>query len=195
MLRHTTRLAALVCIIAAATCTAAFAQSKASMKLNDSKLGTTRTELLAQAAHSESVIVFFTGKHRWMPALRHSSCLRVPWQDTCRRARATLRAHRWLRQLALARILPSHYDGWACITNGAYPGAPHEGNGVNGAYAGPLGMTSPWAGYSGDWVNMSPAAVYAIAEKVAAAHRFSSSWMQHQWPETFPPCSGFFAVA
>lgn len=195
MLTHATRLAALVCIIAAATSTSAFAQSKVSMKLNDSRIGTTRTELLAQVAHSQSVISFFTIRHHWMVAPRHSSCLRVPWQTTCRRARAELAAHRWLLDRAQARLLPNHYDGWACITNGAYAGAPHEGNGVNGAYAGPLGMTNPWAGHSGDWVNMEPASVYAIAETVAAKHRFSDSWMRGQWPETYPPCSGYFGAA
>jgi hypothetical protein len=86
----------------------------------------------------------------------------------------------------------SHYDAWACITDGAYPGAPHEGNGYNGLYTGPLGMTNPWSGYSGDWVRMGRAAVYAIADRVAAAHGYNDAWMRGQWPQTYPPCADKF---
>lgn len=89
----------------------------------------------------------------------------------------------------------SHYSGWACITNGAYPGGPHEGNGYNGAYSGPLGMTTPWLGHmppGRDWVHASRRAVYAIAEREAAAHGFSYSFMRGQWPNTYPPCARLF---
>jgi hypothetical protein len=86
----------------------------------------------------------------------------------------------------------SHLAGWRCITNGAYPGAPHEGNGVNGQYSGPLGMTNPWMGHSGDWVHMNSNDVYAIADHEAAAQGYAYSWMKGQWPNTFPPCAGHF---
>lgn len=88
-----------------------------------------------------------------------------------------------------------HWAGWSCITNGAYPGAPHEGNGYNGSYTGPLGMSTPWAGHyppGKDWVHSNRAAVYAIAEQVAARYHWSYTWMQHQWPNTFPPCARYF---
>lgn len=89
----------------------------------------------------------------------------------------------------------SHYQGWACITNGATPKSAHEGNGYNGLYTGWLGMTTPWAGHyppGRDWVHSSQAAVYAIAEEVAALHHWDYYWMQGQWPRTFPPCAGYF---
>jgi len=88
-----------------------------------------------------------------------------------------------------------HLTGWSCITNGAYPGAPHEGNGVNGPYSGPLGMTTPWMGHyptGGSWTRMPVRAVYAIAERVAARYGFSYSFMRGQWPMTFPPCAHHF---
>lgn len=92
-------------------------------------------------------------------------------------------------------VLPAHYSGWYCITNGATPRSPHEGNGYNDSYTGWLGMTTPWAGYyppGRDWVHSDQVAVYWIAERVAAAHAFNYSWMQGQWPQTFPPCAGHF---
>lgn len=88
-----------------------------------------------------------------------------------------------------------HWAGWSCITNGAYAGAPHEGNGYNGSYTGPLGMTTPWAGHyptGSDWVHTPISVVYGFAEQEAARNNFNYSWMQGQWPRTFPPCAGFF---
>lgn len=99
------------------------------------------------------------------------------------------------RQRAIARSRPAHYAGWSCITNGATPTSPHEGNGYNGPYTGPLGMTTPWMGHyppGSDWVHSPVTAVYAIAESVAARYGFSYSFMAGQWPQTFPPCAGFF---
>ncbi len=119
------------------------------------------------------------------------------------RPRRKLAAHRWLLDLAKGRldrlypVGPAHLAGWRCITNGAYPGAAHEGNGYNGSWTGPLGMTTPWAGYmppGSDWVHSDPVAVYSIAEKVAAAHRFDPVWMRGQWPNTYPPCAGLFGA-
>jgi hypothetical protein len=91
----------------------------------------------------------------------------------------------------------SHWKGWSCITHGPNfnDTGYHEGNGYNGSYTGPLGMSTPWAGYyppTGDWVTTPVATVYAIAERVAAANHFRYSWMAGQWPQTFPPCAGYF---
>jgi hypothetical protein len=107
--------------------------------------------------------------------------------------RAAIRAQQRARERQRTRA--SHVAGWSCITNGAYSGAPHEGNGYNGPYTGPLGMTDPWMGYSSpgsDWVHTPVGVVYAIAEKVAAQYGFSYSFMAHQWPNTYPPCAGYF---
>jgi hypothetical protein len=124
------------------------------------------------------------------------------WRDHVIRARVILQGHAWLltygrQQLAAAnaRLLPAHYAGWRCITNGAYPGAPHEGNGYNGPYSGPLGMTTPWMGFrppGPDWVHSPVVAVYRIAETVMARSGFSYGSMRGQWPLTFPPCAGYF---
>jgi hypothetical protein len=86
----------------------------------------------------------------------------------------------------------SHYAGWHCITYGAYPGAPHEGHGYNGPYAGALQMTNPWMCISADWAHMSDSAVYAIADRVARRYGYSYSFMKGQWPNTYPPCARYF---
>jgi hypothetical protein len=92
-------------------------------------------------------------------------------------------------------VSTGHYAGWSCITNGATPTSAHEGNGYNGSYSGPLGMTTPWAGHyppGSDWVHSDRSSVYAIAEEEASKHGWNYSWMAGQWPNTFPPCAGFF---
>jgi len=113
--------------------------------------------------------------------------------------------HRWLYRTMTSRVLeaerriaaasrPAHYKLWSCITNGAYPGAAHEGNGYNGPYSGPLGMTTPWAGHSPpgrDWVHSDVMAVYRLAEREYADRGYSSAWLRGQWPNTSPPCSRF----
>jgi len=124
------------------------------------------------------------------------------WSHHYRIVRAKVRAHRWLvryatrrRDEALARLLPAHYAGWLCITNGASPTSAHEGNGYNGPYSGPLGMTTPWMGHyppGSDWVHSNPIDVYRIAEEVMARSGFSYSAMKGQWPNTYPPCAGLF---
>jgi hypothetical protein len=185
-------------MFAAVTVSSAMAAS--SKQLNDNRIGNSKSELQAQIAHSQDVVEFFTVGHaRWMVASRHSSCSTVPWTVTCKHARGMLGAHRWLLHRARVKYqrytLPSHYAGWSCITNGAYPRAPHEGNGYNGSYSGPLGMTTPWLGFyppGGDWVHAPRAAVYAIADKVASAHHYSYGFMHGQWPATYPPCARFF---
>lgn len=91
----------------------------------------------------------------------------------------------------------SHWTGWSCITHGAHfdNSGYHEGNGYNGQYSGPLGMTTPWLGHyppGRDWAHSSVASVYAIADAEAAKHGYEWHWMQRQWPETFPPCAKYF---
>lgn len=167
--------------------------------MSDAHVGRSKAELVAQRSFSERVVSRLAGS--WRVAPRHATCWsHVPWARVCNRARRRLIAHRWLDQVAvarLARLFPvvGHWAGWSCITNGAYAGAPHEGNGYNGSYTGALGMSTPWAGYrpsTGDWVTAPRAEVYTDAEAEAARHRFGYAWMAGQWPETFPPCAGFF---
>lgn len=89
-----------------------------------------------------------------------------------------------------------HWAGWACITNGATPTSAHEGNGYNGSYTGRLGMTTPWAGHypqaGKDWVHSDISYVYSVAEQEASKHKWSPVWMAGQWPQTYPPCAGYF---
>lgn len=110
-----------------------------------------------------------------------------------RRLAARAQAAAYVRhQRALAAARPSHWSLWSCITNGAYPGAPHEGNGYNGSYTGPLGMTTPWAGHyptGGDWVHTPVATVYAYAEQEYVAHGYSRTWLLQQWPTTGRACT------
>lgn len=168
-------------------------------QLSDAHVGRSKAELVAQHSFSERVVHRLAGS--WRVAPRHATCWsRVPWSRVCDRARRLLIAHRWLAKVAaarLARLFPvvGHFAGWSCITNGAYPGAAHEGNGYNGSFTGPLGMTTPWAGRyptGADWVHTPVATVYADAEQEAAKHGWAWSWMQGQWPNTFPPCARFF---
>jgi hypothetical protein len=142
--------------------------------------------------------------HRWWHTHRypatargqHARCaatgVRMPaW--VCWYASAARWTQRELEQTRAKLVPPvGHLALWQCITTGAYPGAPHEGNGYNGQYSGPLGMTTPWAGHmppGRDWVHSDPMAVYAIADQEAQKHSYSDGWMRGQWPATYPPCA------
>lgn len=196
-------LAGALALLCAALTAQADARTYRTAALNDRHVGKAKSELVAQREHSRDVIRFFVAGHSWLRAPRHSTCRAVPWSASCTRARQQLRAHRWLYKLADERYqrlyapkpVTGHLAGWRCITNGATPTSPHEGNGYNGDYTGRLGMTTPWAGHypsTGDWVTASESEVYGVAEQEARTHRWNYSWMQGQWPETFPPCAGFF---
>lgn len=178
------------------------------ISFNDAVLGTSKAELIAQRDHSADVIRFFSHGHPWMLGERHPSCSSVPWTRTCVVARSELAAHRWLAGVASTRLktlypppappapVVGHWALWNCITNGAYTGAPHEGNGYNGSYTGPLGMTTPWAGHyptGSDWVHTPIATVYSYAEQEYAAHHYSRAWLSGQWPNTSPPCFRYAA--
>jgi len=81
----------------------------------------------------------------------------------------------------------SHYDGWVCIHNREGAWNSQTGNG----YYGGLQMTAGWGGVSNAAL-LSPAAQIALADGVAAQHGYSYSYMSGQWPNTFPPCAGYF---
>jgi len=82
---------------------------------------------------------------------------------------------------------PAHYNGWICIHNleGSWydKGAPYYGG---------LQMSYGWAGRVTDASLLSPMQQMWAAENEAAEHNFNYTWMQGQWPNTFPPCSGYF---
>lgn len=118
--------------------------------------------------------------HRWMihRALR--------WIEQARS-----RLHNKSTSLRLSATGIAHYALWNCIHNGAYPGAPHEGNSSSGTYTGPLQMTYPWAGHYVHWYYVPITTVYEIAENEYRAHGYSTVWLEGQWPNTSPPCLKF----
>lgn len=114
----------------------------------------------------------------------------------CNTARARFIAHRWLKQVAETRYeklyvpkpVLGHLSGWLCIHSREGAWTAQTGNG----YYGGLQMTYGWAGRVGNAALLSPAQQMSAAEAEAALHGWSYDWMQHQWPNTFPPCAGFF---
>lgn len=154
------------------------------------------------------------GKRSYYHGLGASTAIRVLLRRTQQSSstqevaalRITLSDHLWLMRAgrkwiteARHRLIPpapriAHEALWKCITNGAYPGAAHEGNGYNGSYSGPLGMTTPWGGHmptGSDWVHTPVETVYADAEAEYAKSGYSTLWLHGQWPNTSPPCAGF----
>jgi len=82
----------------------------------------------------------------------------------------------------------SHYSGWMCIHAREGSWNAQTGNG----YYGGLQMSYGWAGRVSNAALLSPDAQVAAAEAEAAEHRWDYGWMASQWPNTFPPCSGYF---
>lgn len=177
-------------VVALATATSAFGMS-ASQHLRHAN---------TTLASAHSTIRFFQ-HHSHLLYRGPLRTRRVAWHEV-HRARARIERAKHEQAVALRVLHPvpavGHLAGWQCITNGAHPGTPrdpHEGNGYAGSYSGPLGMTTPWLGHmppGSDWVHSDRLSVYAIAEDVAARYGFNYSFMRGQWPNTFPPCAGFF---
>jgi hypothetical protein len=166
--------------------------------LSDAHVGTSKTELVAQRHHSQTVVRFFR-HHRWMLAARHATCWRVPWSHTCNRARNLFRAHRWLHALAaarLARLYPSHPpDDWAefsCIHR--YEGATNAntGNGYYGGLQEDLGFQRTYgAEFLARW---GTADRWPIWAQVTAARRARDGYGGYgargytPWPNTARAC-------
>ncbi len=108
------------------------------------------------------------------------------WHLAVRNRKAMIAA----RRVRVVTASAGHWALWDCIHNGAYPGAPHEGDSAGGTYSGYLQMTNPWEGRSGDWHAMG-SGVYAIAEQAFLAHGKSIAWLEGQWPQTSPRCVRF----
>lgn len=86
-----------------------------------------------------------------------------------------------------ASLVHAHYDGWLCIHAREGAWNANTGNG----YLGGLQMTPGWGGLARPDL-ASPATQIATAEYQASLNHWSYTWMQGQWPNTFPPCAGFF---
>jgi hypothetical protein len=82
----------------------------------------------------------------------------------------------------------SHYAGWMCIHSGE--GAWNADDGY-GHYGG-LQMTYGWSGRIGNAALASPATQISVADEVAREHGYADWWMRGQWPNTYPPCAGYF---
>lgn len=189
MLRHATRLAALV-LLAAVTASSAMAATTA--QLNDSRIGNSKVELQAQIGHSTDVIEFFTvGKRKWVIAARHSSCIQVSWQRACARARSTLAAHRWLLGRAEHRYRDLFFDAlptggdmptWLCLHR-------NEGSWTDtlGTYQGGLQMDADFAStYGPDFqarYGASPG-FWPVWAQITAARRARDGWSREgrSWP-------------
>jgi len=124
-----------------------------------------------------------TARHRlywatWRDRLYSAAELR--W--TTRNLRVTLAAIR-----AASAPAVNHLAGWLCIHSreGSWTdeGAPYYGG---------LQMSYGWMGVVTDAARLSPSQQIALADSVASKHGYRYDWMQHQWPNTFPPCAGYF---
>ena len=82
----------------------------------------------------------------------------------------------------------SHLQGWICIHSREGAWNAQTGNG----YYGGLQMTYGWAGRVVNAALLSPSQQIAAADAEAREHSYDYYWMQHQWPNTFPPCAGYF---
>jgi len=154
----------------------------------------TRIETAKAKYYKANGVVHWIGNHARVTQYHPNPRIKRKWQRAVRYwLEVRTNAYRVLHPKP--KVVYGHWAGWSCITNGAYAGAPHEGNGYNGSYTGRLGMTTPWAGHypsTGDWVTASASEVYSVAEQEAATHGWSYTWMKGQWPNTFPPCAKFF---
>ncbi len=76
------------------------------IKARSWKLSRAEREWLApQLKKSKQVIAFFENpKNRWLTAPRKAKCWEVPWQRTCTAARAKLRLHHALAEIAQYRL-------------------------------------------------------------------------------------------
>lgn len=86
-----------------------------------------RKDLPKQQIVSGNVLRFFDNKGRWLTAPRHEKCWDVPWQRSCTIARAQVRLHEKLADIAetrLTRELPMTNDWRTAVrlVQRIYPG-------------------------------------------------------------------------
>jgi hypothetical protein len=88
---------------------------------------------------------------------------------------------------ALSRMLPPHYNGWNCIHSREGAWNSNTGNG----YYGGLQAHYGWYGVSRMDL-LSPLQQMWHAERQYKNSGYSHAWLSGQWPNTYPPCAGFF---
>jgi hypothetical protein len=140
---------------------------------------------------SQSVVSWYENSGRWTLRPRYQFCADLRSARAagrCWRHRENLRWHR----ARVARLTPKpvlgHVQGWLCIHSKEGAWDAQTGNG----YYGGLQMSYGWAGRVTNAALLSAAQQIAEAEAEAAEHGWSYDWMRGQWPNTFPPCSGYF---
>lgn len=119
-------------------------------------------------------------------------------------ARVMVRDHRWLKRFGLRiraegwrRMHPkpryvssggvAHRAGWLCIHSREGDWHANTGNG----YYGGLQAHYGWGGVARMDL-LSPEAQMAVAEREFRKTGYSHAWLAGQWPNTYPPCAGYF---
>lgn len=181
----------------------------ATRSLQDARVGTTKSELVAQKRYSAEVVSGLSSS--WQVAPRHASCWsRVPWSRVCNQARRLLRAHRWLlavaekRLDALAPKLPFAF--WDCVATGRLAGR-FVSHGEGGATS--YNPTGPWYGrYQMDSSFMAhwgadmlrkyggrDARSWSVLDQTVVAERGFHGQGPYAWPNTAPPCLSLRGVS
>lgn len=89
--------------------------------------------------------------------------------------------------LVSVRSYPPHYRGWNCIHSREGAWNANTGNG----YYGGLQAHYGWGGVPYMHL-LSPLEQMWVAEHEYARSGYSHAWLAGQWPNTYPPCSGYF---
>jgi hypothetical protein len=157
-----------------ALCMAANANAHLIAKPHCSSLHCRATSQLKNLKHARYVCHY--GRHyakRW-------SCAAVKWLK---------REYRQTKVAMAPRVaVSSHLLGWICIHEREGAWNAQTGNG----YYGGLQMTYGWAGRVANAALLSPSDQIAAADAEAREHGYNYAWMAGQWPNTFPPCAGYF---
>lgn len=137
-----------------------------------------REWLAPQLKKSKQVVAFFGNpEHRWVTAPRQQKCWDVPWERQCTVARAKLRLHHGLAEVAQFRLwheLPTPND-WSAslrVIQRVFPGTYDWGMSCSGA-----------EGSHGKFVLYQSKPYYPGAEYAKTFHGWMvGGWMQYMWP-------------
>jgi hypothetical protein len=140
---------------------------------------------------SETVVAWYEGKGHWTLRPHYAKCAQLPGHaaDRCYRHRLNYRWHRARVVRFAPRPQLSHLAGWLCIHSREGAWDANTGNG----YYGGLQMSYGWLGLiAGRASDLSPLQQMAAAEGGYNQSRNSHAWLAGQWPNTYPPCAGYF---
>lgn len=103
-------------------------------------------------------------------------------------ARWTARELEQTRAKIRASQRPAHMGGWICIHGREGAWNSQTGNGFYGG----LQMTYGWMGLVSNAALLSPLQQMMAAETGYRLSGYSHAWLAGQWPNTYPPCAGYF---